>query len=86
MDWMGMRGWRLVGAGVLACVGVLLGADGQSAPRGGTNGSPVTVEEPSMELVMAGRHVYERQCMVCHGKWGDGRGEMATGMVPGRAA
>jgi cytochrome c oxidase cbb3-type subunit 2 len=63
-------------------VGVLFAADGQSAPRGGTNGLPVIVEEPPMELVMAGRHVYERQCLVCHGKWGDGRGEMATGMVP----
>jgi mono/diheme cytochrome c family protein len=33
--------------------------------------------EPPFEHVMAGRHVFERQCVVCHGKWGDGRGEMA---------
>jgi cytochrome c oxidase cbb3-type subunit 2 len=82
MDWLGMPGWRLMGTCVLCCVGVLVGAVGPTATGVGTNLSPVTVEEPPMELVMAGRHVYERQCLVCHGKWGDGRGEMATGMVP----
>ena len=71
-----------MGTCVLCCVWVLVGAAGLTATGVGTNASPVTVEEPSMELVMAGRHVYERQCLVCHGKWGDGRGEMATGMVP----
>ena len=44
--------------------------------------APPRVVEPPMEQVMAGRYVYERQCMVCHGKWGDGRGEMAEGMIP----
>ena len=29
-----------------------------------------------------GRHVYERNCLICHGRWGDGRGEMAQGMIP----
>lgn len=37
---------------------------------------------PDDALVAEGRFVFERNCAVCHGKWGDGRGEMAVGMVP----
>lgn len=37
---------------------------------------------PDDALVAEGRFVFERNCAVCHGKWGDGRGEMALGMVP----
>ena len=29
-----------------------------------------------------GRYIYERNCIVCHGKWGDGDGEMSKGMFP----
>ncbi len=29
-----------------------------------------------------GRFVYERNCLVCHGRWGDGDGELAKGMIP----
>ena len=36
----------------------------------------------SAELAAQGRHVYERNCQVCHGRWGDGRGEMSRGMQP----
>lgn len=34
------------------------------------------------DLEAKGRFVYERHCLVCHGRWGDGRGEMAAGMLP----
>lgn len=34
------------------------------------------------ELYAQGRFVYERHCIACHGKWGDGKGEMAQGMRP----
>ena len=37
---------------------------------------------PDDSVVAEGRFVFERNCAVCHGKWGDGRGEMAVGMVP----
>lgn len=48
-----------------------------------SNAIPTAVpSEPPIEWIMAGRHVYERQCLVCHGKWGDGRGELSVGMVP----
>ncbi|MEN9572268.1 MAG: hypothetical protein RL514_123 [Verrucomicrobiota bacterium] len=33
-------------------------------------------------LYAMGRYVYERNCLVCHGRWGDGDGEMAKGMIP----
>ncbi len=35
-----------------------------------------------MSLIPEGRFVYERNCQVCHGRWGDGDGEMAKGMLP----
>ena len=38
--------------------------------------------EPADQTVRAGRHVYQRHCLVCHGRWGDGQGEMAPEMVP----
>lgn len=37
---------------------------------------------PDESLYPMGRHVYERNCQVCHGRWGDGDGEMAKGMIP----
>lgn len=37
---------------------------------------------PDDSLYLAGRHVYERHCLVCHGERGDGRGEMAKEMFP----
>src|SRR4051812_24216660 len=36
----------------------------------------------STDAYLKGRYIYERNCAVCHGKWGDGNGEMAKGMVP----
>lgn len=37
---------------------------------------------PDESLYAMGRYVYERNCLVCHGRWGDGDGEMAKGMIP----
>ncbi|KAF0175096.1 MAG: hypothetical protein FD161_3408 [Limisphaerales bacterium] len=37
---------------------------------------------PDESLYLMGRYVYERNCLVCHGRWGDGDGEMAKGMIP----
>ncbi len=37
---------------------------------------------PDESFYAMGRYVYERNCLVCHGQWGDGDGEMAKGMVP----
>ena len=37
---------------------------------------------PDQDLILQGRYLFERNCAVCHGRWGDGRGEMAEGMRP----
>lgn len=37
---------------------------------------------PDATLFSAGRYVYQRNCIACHGQWGDGKGEMAPGMIP----
>jgi mono/diheme cytochrome c family protein len=58
--------------------GLVLAGDLSPAPR---PAMPARVG-PDDALVPEGRFVFERNCLVCHGKWGDGRGEMATGMVP----
>ena len=34
------------------------------------------------DLHLRGRYVFQRHCAVCHGRWGDGRGEMSVGMRP----
>lgn len=55
----------------------------------GRSSSPPSADSPKpavgdaqVELESQGRFVYERNCLVCHGRWGDGRGEMAAGMKP----
>lgn len=63
--------------GVGVALWLLLGCLGAESPQ------PVTRRlGPDDSLVAEGRFVFERNCAVCHGKWGDGRGEMAVGMVP----
>lgn len=44
--------------------------------------SLLAAEGSDEALYREGRHVYERNCLICHGRWGDGRGEMAQGMIP----
>lgn len=52
--------------GALACLGVL--AD----------------DKPKRDrtLFAEGRHVFEANCVICHGRRGDGKGEMALGLYP----
>lgn len=38
--------------------------------------------EPSFEVYAHGRYVYERNCIVCHGKRGDGKGELSETILP----
>jgi mono/diheme cytochrome c family protein len=38
------------------------------------------VDLPSFELFSQGRYVYERNCVICHGERGDGRGQMGLTM------
>jgi mono/diheme cytochrome c family protein len=36
---------------------------------------------PNRELFEEGRFVYEQNCVVCHGQFGDGKGELAAGLT-----
>ena len=47
-----------------------------------TNAPSARVPDPDGDLVQQGHFVYGRMCQACHGRWGDGRGELATHMVP----
>jgi mono/diheme cytochrome c family protein len=33
-------------------------------------------------LFLEGRYVYQRNCILCHGRWGNGGGEMAASLIP----
>ncbi|MEW6307142.1 MAG: c-type cytochrome, partial [Verrucomicrobiota bacterium] len=37
---------------------------------------------PDDSLYLHGRYVYQRNCLICHGERGDGKGQMAAGMLP----
>lgn len=50
--------------------------------RPGTVAPEAAGQDPRVELEAQGRYVFERNCVACHGRWGDGRGELAVGMVP----
>ena len=43
---------------------------------------PAGFAPPDESLFAAGRFVYERNCVMCHGRWGDGDGEMGRTVVP----
>ncbi len=42
----------------------------------------VSFSLPDDSLMLAGRFVFERNCIVCHGRFGDGKGEMAPTLIP----
>jgi len=48
--------------------------------RGGEE--PAKVRKPDWSLYYAGEYVYERNCQVCHGRRGDGKGKWATDILP----
>jgi len=47
-----------------------------------SSGAATAFVPPDDSIFPMGRFVYERNCLVCHGRWGDGDGEMAKGMLP----
>jgi cytochrome c oxidase cbb3-type subunit 2 len=59
---------------------VLAGAGGSSGSGDPTN-AVASIRLPDESLFPQGRFVYERNCLICHGKWGDGRGELGTRIV-----
>ena len=77
------RSWRGVVRGLGLC---LIAAFAISAAAGGDDKEePVPVQNPAFRrpdfsLFYGGRYVYERHCIVCHGKDGDGKGEMSPAL------
>lgn len=47
-----------------------------------TNEAPFRPVLPDPSLWPKGRYVYERNCIACHGRYGDGRGEMGKELSP----
>ena len=58
-----------VGAGALCLWGVLLPCAAEESPKARVGVDYVLYDQ--------GRYVYERNCLICHGDRGDGKGEMA---------
>lgn len=56
---------------ILFTFGAAIGAEMAFAPR-----------MPDSSQYAQGRFVYERNCLICHGRWGDGKGEMGKETIP----
>jgi mono/diheme cytochrome c family protein len=52
------------------------------SPGVDTNAPPFQPKLPDDSLWPQGRYVYQRNCLVCHGSYGDGRGEMGRELKP----
>lgn len=63
---------------ILGLATLLVNVTGQAASS--TNNP--AFRPPDETLIPQGRFVYERNCAVCHGKYGDGRGEMGLTVKP----
>ncbi len=72
----GVRGSR---SRLVFGIGVLLGSLPVIAA---TNTPPFQPKFPDPSFWPQGRYVYERNCLVCHGRFGDGRGEMGKELKP----
>lgn len=76
--------WFPIFAALLVCVTIgsmLVALDGVSGRSRRPDAYGPTPNAGS-DLHLRGRYVFQRHCAVCHGKWGDGRGEMSVGMRP----
>lgn len=68
-------------AGRVGALGLVI-ALGASGAFGGSKLEPFTPALPDDSLYPPGRYVYQRNCLTCHGARGDGKGDMAVGMIP----
>ena len=68
--------FKRVASGLLACaLGCAIGVVRAAEP-------PMGFAPPDESLFAPGRFVYERNCVMCHGRWGEGDGEMGRTVVP----
>lgn len=58
----------------------VVGASGRSIAAEAQGGG--AMRKPNWNLYYAGEYVYERNCQMCHGRRGDGRGKWATDILP----
>jgi mono/diheme cytochrome c family protein len=69
----GRRGIAVILFGLLSAACLIAAA---------TNAPPFQPKLPDDSLWPQGRYVYQRNCLVCHGAYGDGRGEMGRELKP----
>lgn len=68
---------RLSIAAIFSCMSLavsLMAAD--------TNAPPFKPKLPDYSLWPEGRYVYQRNCLICHGAFGDGRGDLGRELKP----
>lgn len=67
----------------LPLLATLLGLLSMEASRATeTNAPPFQPVLPDSSLFLAGRYVFQNNCVACHGRFGDGRGELAPTLKP----
>ena len=74
-----LRAGRAGAVAALLLAGFVLAGFGWGA-RGGE--AAVVFAPPDDSLYAPGRFVYERNCIMCHGRWGDGDGELGRTVIP----
>lgn len=75
-----MSQWGRCGQGaVMIVLGIALAF---RTLAGGTNAPVFRPKLPDESLWPQGRYVYQRNCLMCHGAFGDGRGEMGRDIQP----
>lgn len=70
---------------MIVAVAALVALQGGDAPKKGGNFEAAKIENPvavSPESRAAGKRIYQRLCIKCHGPEGKGDGEAATGAQP----
>ncbi len=71
---------RWVNALICLCVTVFFSQSWAGDKQESEDSPSVTL--PDRSLYFQGRYVFERNCVICHGKMGNGRGEMAKDLEP----
>ena len=70
---------------VVLAIGLLLALQAPAAPRKGGSPEAAKIKNPvaaTPESLAAGKRVYQRLCIRCHGAEGKGDGEAAVGEQP----
>jgi len=77
----GMRGRRLTRYLRGLLLSGLVGIARPASPAPDPGGEPASPGD-RVERIAAGRYVFERNCLICHGRRGNGKGELAATTIP----